>query len=76
MGRCLLEEAFEDQRVKDDNHVHTIIGLDQLLKPEYRGHSRDFWGDLQELHDKNYYWNNGLTQVGKECVDYIKSKYE
>jgi hypothetical protein len=31
--------------------------LDEMLQPEYRGHSVDFWTHLQALHDGPQVWN-------------------
>jgi hypothetical protein len=30
--------------------------LDELLRPEYRGHSVNFWSNLQTLHDDDLSW--------------------
>lgn len=37
---------------------------------------REFLGNVQNLHDIDYYWNNtGLTESGLDCVKVIKAKY-
>jgi hypothetical protein len=62
VGRCMTEEAikkygsFEGTAFRFDEYlkIHitgSIIGLDAVLKEEYQGHSYEFWGDLQKLHD-------------------------
>lgn len=35
-----------------------VTNLEQILKPEYRGHSSHFWMLLQNLHDSPQFFNN------------------
>lgn len=52
------------------------INLDSLLKPEYQGHSIEFWDYLQALHDSSEYWNgNNLTSTGQEEVNRLKEMF-
>jgi hypothetical protein len=32
--------------------------LDEILQPEYRGHSVEFWENLQNLHDNEHIWDS------------------
>lgn len=42
-----------------------LESLDDVLKPRYRGHSYDFWFELQMLHDTEAFWSpDGITQAG------------
>ncbi len=51
--------------------------LDELLKPEYRGHDCIFWGYLQNFHDSSKYWNDeGLTDLGKERVEFLLTMFK
>lgn len=62
VGRCLLEKYHVlDLKGNDCDNCTLVIDnkascLDDMLKPEYRGHSEDFWDMLQELHDIDCYW--------------------
>lgn len=53
------------------NHSH------EILKPEYRGYSFQFYRDLQYLHDNKNYWNEtGLSERGNAFVDHLKHTYK
>jgi hypothetical protein len=49
--------------------------FDAVLKEEYRGHSVNFWGSLQQLHDKSCNWgeNGEITSAGKEQLVIVRS---
>lgn len=54
--------------------------LDSLLKPEVRGFPREFWQDLQNIHDWKFiwYWDNNRLNIsprGKNWIDKIKKKW-
>lgn len=52
------------------------IDLDEALLPKYRGHSEDFWSDIQAMHDISENWDkNGLTDRGRTFVTNIKQKH-
>ena len=79
VGRCLTRAAL----VRSADVIGGVadIGLaDDTLQPQYRGHVRDFWVELQRLHDSNENWSpadagssdvvrvlsgSGLLHVGK-----------
>jgi hypothetical protein len=49
---------------------------EQLLKPEYRGHSAFFWMELQGLHDEDDHWSEtGLTKRGEVYVAAMRRKW-
>lgn len=72
LGRCFSEEGMEYVLAKGLNKSNSAInlnnyiidtetseeGLDLLLKPEYKGHTVEFWNDLQWLHDNTSYWKD------------------
>lgn len=70
LGRCLLDDSppilhpmrFECYDAAQlDRHLHAGPGgLDEMLKPEYRGHPLGFWRLLQRLHDN---WAQGFVGV-------------
>lgn len=75
VGRCLLNKykrqgvtmPANDSTADGLASVYGYESLDELLLKKYRGHSLDFWSDLQLLHDKKEYWNSkGLTTKGKK----------
>lgn len=55
----------------DDNVWATIE-----FKPQYQGHDERFWSDLQTFHDTSSFWeSDGLSEDGKEHVEFLKKKY-
>lgn len=51
--------------------------VEEYLKPEYRGHSIEFWEDIQWLHDCDSYWKGcNLTPKGLKFVNDLKIKYK
>lgn len=67
VGRCLIDPSKINNYPVDD-----INQLEELLKPEYRGHPIDFWGNLQSFHDTPANWNDeGLSTEGKSVKVYI-----
>lgn len=60
-------EALANRRFNGD--------LDSGLKPEYRGHSLEFWTDLQFLHDDGGRWNNPAA-LAQRIRDYFPDAYE
>jgi len=82
LGRCFLPEYKEQGlnfKMNNDSADDLCIkydGLDNLLLEQYRGHSTSFWGDLQELHDNNDYWNeHGINNYGMARVEELKELY-
>lgn len=70
VGRCMTKEGLEHlgYRSISARSINSVYhnGLDGFLKPEYRGHSIEFWEDIQSFHDSCQNWNeNGLTEVGR-----------
>lgn len=60
LGRCMTDEAldkFETSGNTADILAAKYGSLDQFLKPEYEGHSTEFWSDLQRLHDEAAHWS-------------------
>lgn len=84
-SRCCTEEGVELLHKNEGRSVGVLdctsplyLGkeIDDVLKPEYKGHSIDFWRNLQDLHDSENYWDsNGLTKEGLERLKYIKQNY-
>ena len=71
VGRCLSNRSKLFSGVYNTQPVSLIgIDIELELKPEYRGHSRTFWGDVQSLHDQRSNWDeNGLSDKGKKMVE-------
>lgn len=80
VGRCMkkkvrtdLPENCDIQSIRDTYYC----ALDKAFKKPYRGHSLDFWMDLQALHDYSDYWNKkGLTRKGKIEVQRLHEVYD
>lgn len=67
----IIEEAYQ-QYLNDPS-----LGSPQwLFQPEYRGWSKEFWFDLQKLHDLDKFWFiAGLTTEGRERLQLLQCKY-
>jgi hypothetical protein len=68
VGRCLMdaEGVAELHNTTSAAGLDEKLGLDKILKEEYRGHSVKFWADLQLLHDSSEYWAKGsLSFAGR-----------
>lgn len=47
-----------------------------LFLPKYKGHSVDFWMDIQKFHDEEEFWDKkSLTESGKEYLNKLREKY-
>lgn len=73
VGKCMTSpKDFE-------GNLMAVEGLEDLegsLKPEYRGHSLEFWSNLQVMHDSPQHWNDtGLTEIGAKRFNELKLKY-
>lgn len=84
VGRCMTEtslDQYKDYRgsvTKLNNEVaeDCPMGIDLLLKEEYRGHEVQFWQNLQEFHDEIEYWNEtGLSELGEKKYKYLVNLY-
>lgn len=80
VGRCAILPEELDNSLFTTANIFLFrkleISDEELFKPEYRGHSVEFWIDLQRLHDNNLNWNeSGLSPRGKEQVVILKAKY-
>ena len=75
VGRCL---SNSDLLKGDDRSIEAICqiySLDDILKPEYRGHSIGFWVGLQKLHDSGQFWDReGLTEKGESYLNLLYSR--
>jgi hypothetical protein len=83
VGRCCIEPKqcwsgppSDGISVNDDMRiVDKKVPLDELLKPEYRGHDPKFWDDIQMFHDINSNWKlndlggHDLTSQGYERLE-------
>jgi hypothetical protein len=83
VGRCLTKggldfvHGYEGYGIMFFPDKKSSNDINDLFKNEYKGHSIEFWDNLQTLHDRDGYWNvgKGLTKLGKEYVNSLKIKY-
>ena len=82
VGRCMLEDTLTSlSKIDNEESVAYLLEslgckLDDILKPEYRGHSLEFWTALQDLHDgMQNFDDNGITPNGLSLVDRLKHRY-
>lgn len=85
-SRCISEEYIN--RVVENfntfNNASKVIEYfgDEIHIEKYRGHSSEFWDDIQRLHDNDVNWiklekcKNELTTVGLKFVESLKEKYK
>jgi hypothetical protein len=84
-GRCMIkpERYYGTLNETDPNYKWGCsissalwINPDIYLKEEYRGHSIEFWQNLQSFHDnKDYWYENGLTKNGNKVYINLIEKY-
>lgn len=73
VGRCLSEEGLEMYGGLSSTFTYGMI---RYMKPEYAINDSDFWVDLQELHDSDFFWNkDGLSADGILRVIELKEEY-
>lgn len=86
-GYLIFEIKSSDDSWDYSNEEICKISISEILKgiecaeklfvPEVRGHSKDFWGSLQALHDNAEFWDeNGLSIEGHAYVEELKEKWE
>ena len=78
VGRCLTKGGRDGAHEHEGQDVAGLSGaLDGLpLYARYRGHSIEFWGLLQDLHDANGNWDaNGITTLGMGEADDLREKF-
>lgn len=80
VGRCLLEPAkYRFFSGTSDTLSDEECGggtLDPVLKPEYQGHPRHFWRELQEFHDRKVNWTDtGLSETGTAHLERLKKDF-
>ena len=65
-GRCMLEEyksqgtslkVSADITVASLSSALNVKKLDDLLEERYRGHTTNFWQNIQRFHDDGEYWD-------------------
>ena len=73
VGKCMKDpKKFEDTITS----VGCLENLETELKPEYQGHSIEFWDKLQGMHDCQYNWGEaGLTERGVTRLNELKQMY-
>jgi len=86
VGRCFTPDTLKLIEEKDligctTFGLNSHINFDKALKPQYQGHSIEFWRDLQRLHDTMEYWEktttgNILTNKGMEKAKQLKELYK
>ena len=68
VGRC-LDKKYQDMGKDMPANDQSVDGLldelrvssiDVILQEKYRGHSLDFWTELQELHDFEEFWMDDI----------------
>jgi len=62
--------------ITDLIELNKVENLDEMLIPRYRGHSKEFWRNMQRVHDASKFWNEeGLTEEGIKNLNELKESY-
>lgn len=82
VGRCLIEGkkicygSFQKDPIFAEIQANQIANLDSHLLPEYRGHSVDFWQELQYWHDCcSNFIGTSLSAKGQHDAEFLLEKY-
>lgn len=82
VGRCLIEGkkicfgGMQKDPIFAEIQVNQIDNLDSHLLPEYRGHSVDFWQELQYWHDYcGNFTETGLSEKGERDAKFLLNKF-
>lgn len=83
VGRCIKEDmlplldgvistVFTLEETLNRKVSDLYIEFENFLKPEYQGHSLEFWDELQSFHDLGENWDeHGLTPKGQGWIEYL-----
>lgn len=77
----LIDERFDDEHedmiCTNDLDSERQYYIDQIVKPQYQGHSVEFWSDLQTFHDTDLFWDeDGLTIHGHTHLQELKTRWK
>jgi len=96
VGRCidysLLSDSYRgnqngEEYINSFGNATDILTANSgkgFLKEEYKGHSVQFWLDLQEFHDRNSFWEGdsidpkyptGLSAQGRSKLKRLKKEW-
>jgi hypothetical protein len=84
MGRLALQAQCNESmgvigamsHLYQAGHVSNPDSADEILEPRYRGHSINFWAEIQDVHDNSRNWNDdGLTEDGTKQVVRFRKKF-
>ena len=79
VGRCLINpKKLQDLGGSTINSLvaENNINLNLRLKPEYRGHSLEFWGSLQIWHDNSSNFDtDNITENGELAYQKLVKRY-
>jgi hypothetical protein len=80
VGRCCKEPKTTwvgSAKFIQEPNDWNVIQLSDILKPEYLGHSGDFWRAVQLLHDRSANWTEtGLSLLGMEYVKKLHDEWD
>jgi hypothetical protein len=77
-----LNDDFDRSKILSAVSADELIDFygDQIHKPEFRGHSKDFWLSIQRFHDEDSLWKafsggNILTEFGRDRYNMLLEKF-
>ena len=66
--------AYSDKEYEEEEEE---VDLDFMLQKKYKGHSFDFWLDLQMFHDREINWDDkGLSSIGESSYLNLLKEYK
>jgi len=77
VGRCLTNpKTMQEFPYGVDKFEREGVHIERRLKPEYRGHSLDFWEDLQGWHDNHRnFVGDSISVFGEQHYQKLVEKY-
>jgi hypothetical protein len=80
VGRCLIDpKKYMDLKINSiyqgNNFEKIKDSFQDDLKEKYKGHSFEFWQDVQDFHDRIVNWRPKITKEGQEHYNQLVQKY-
>lgn len=84
VGRCMIEPSprmvggADILLMENDNRAGMLrLNLEEVLKPEYRGHPVSFWRSLQMWHDlPDNFTETSISEMGRQSLGLLRKRYE
>lgn len=77
VGRCLTNpKAMQEFEHGVEKFIGEGVYIERRLKPEYRGHSLEFWEDIQRWHDSySNFVEDKISVKGEQHYQRLVERY-